>query len=108
MEVIENIFLVIGRDLACQQEVSLALTKNPPIYYYNVVDSTFSNYAGVFAYLTRVNTAYRMMHLFANRIYARDECHAMNLVSWIETFIFIRGVIIQMKPMKWCNNIFDK
>ena len=39
-------FLVSGRDLACQQEVSLALTKTPPIHYYNVVDSAFSNYAG--------------------------------------------------------------
>ena len=56
----------------------------------------------------RVNTAYRVTHLYANGIYAHDECHAMNLVSWIETFIFIRGVVIQMKPMKWCNNIFDK
>ena len=44
---------------------------------------------------------------YANGIYARDERQAMNLVSWIETFIFIRGVIIQMKPMKWCNNIFE-
>ena len=47
-----------------------------------------------------------MMHLYANEIYACDECQAINLVSWIETFIFIRGVIIQMKPMKWCDNIF--
>ena len=39
-------FLVSGHDLACQQEVSLALTKTPPIHYYNVVDSAFSNYAG--------------------------------------------------------------
>ena len=39
-------FLVSGRDLACQQEVSLALTKTSPIHYYNVVDSAFSNYAG--------------------------------------------------------------
>ena len=39
-------FLVSGRDLTCQQEVSLALTKTPPIHYYNVVDSGFSNYAG--------------------------------------------------------------
>ena len=39
-------FLVSGRDLACQQEVSLALTKTPPIHYYNVVDSAFSNYPG--------------------------------------------------------------
>ena len=39
-------FLVSGRDLACQQKVSLALTKTPPIHYYNVVESAFSNYAG--------------------------------------------------------------
>ena len=39
-------FLVSGRDLACQQEVSLALTKTSPIRYYNVVDSAFSNYVG--------------------------------------------------------------
>ena len=45
-EVIYSKFLVSGRDLACQQEVSLALTKTPPIHYYNVVDSAFSNYAG--------------------------------------------------------------
>ena len=36
-------FLVSGRDLACQQEVSLALTKTPPSYNYNMVDSAFSN-----------------------------------------------------------------
>ena len=41
-----NIFLVSGRDLACQQEISLALTKTPPIHYYNMVDRAFSNYAG--------------------------------------------------------------
>ena len=40
-----QIFLVSGRDLACQQEVSLALTKTPPVHYYNVVDSAFSNNA---------------------------------------------------------------
>ena len=39
-------FLVSGRDLARQQEVSSGLTKTPPIRYYNVVDSAFSNYAG--------------------------------------------------------------
>ena len=33
------------------------------------------------------------------RNYASDKRHAMILVSWIETFIFIRGVIIQMKPL---------
>ena len=54
----------------------------------------------VVAYLTHLNTSYHMMHLYANGIYTRDERHTMNLVSWIETFIFIRGVIIQMKPMK--------
>ena len=37
---------------------------------------------------------------FLYGIYARDERHAINLVSWIEVLIFIRGVIIQMKPMK--------
>ena len=46
----------------------------------------------------RVNTAYRVTHLYANEIYARDECHAMILDSWIETFIFTRDVIIQIKP----------
>ena len=39
-------FLVSGSDLACQQEVSLAQTKAPPIHYYNVVNSAFSNYGG--------------------------------------------------------------
>ena len=42
----------------------------------------------------RMNTAYRVTHLHANGIYACDERHAMNLVSWIETFIFKWGVII--------------
>ena len=46
--------------------------------------------------------------MYTNEIYARDKRHVMILVSWIETFIFVRGVIIQMKPMKWCNDIFDK
>ena len=54
----------------------------------------------VVAYLTHVNTTYHVTHLYANEFYARDERHAMILVSWIETFIFIRGVIIQMKSMK--------
>ena len=38
--------------------------------------------------------------LYANGIYACDKRHALILVSWIETFIFITGVIIQMTPMK--------
>ena len=33
-------------------------------------------------------------------MYAHDKWHPMILVSWIEAFIFIRGVIIQMEPMK--------
>ena len=40
------------------------------------------------------------MHMYANEIYARDERHTMILISWIETFIFIRDLIIQMKPVK--------
>ena len=47
------------------------------------------------------------MRLYTNETYARDEQHAMILVSWIETLIFIRGVIIQMKPIK-CSNFFGK
>ena len=42
----EDAFLVSGRDLDCQQEVSLALTKTPPIHYYDMLDSVFSSYAG--------------------------------------------------------------
>ena len=49
---------------------------------------------GVFAYLMHVHTACHVTHLYANGSYARDKCHAMILVSWI------RGVIMQMKPMK--------
>ena len=55
---------------------------------------------GEVTYLTRMNTAYRVTQLYANGIYTRNECHAMILVSWIETFISIRSVIIQMKLMK--------
>ena len=62
---------------------------------------------GVVAYLTLVNTVYRVTRMYANGIYTRDERHAMILISWIETFSFIRGVIIQMTPMKWYN-IFNK
>ena len=42
---------------------------------------------------------YPMTYLYANGIYAYDERHAMILVYWIETFIFIRDVIIQMTPI---------
>ena len=36
------------------------------------------------------------------------KCQAMILVSWIETYILVSGVIIQMMAMKWCHNVFDK
>ena len=51
-----------------------------------------------------VYTVYRVTRLYANAIYACDKHHTMILVSWIwiETFIFIRGVIIQMTP---CNEM---
>ena len=55
-----------------------------------------------------MNIAYHVKCLYANGFYVRDERPAINLVSWIETFIVVRGIIIQMMPMKWCNNIFDK
>ena len=32
--ILSNSYLVSGHDLACQQEVSLALTKTLPIHYY--------------------------------------------------------------------------
>ena len=51
-------------------------------------------------YLMGVKTAYRVTYLYANEIYARDERHMIIFVSRIETFIFIREVFIQMKPMK--------
>ena len=44
----------------------------------------------VIVYLTRVNRAYRLTHLYADRIYAHDEHHAIILVFWIDTLIFIR------------------
>ena len=52
----------------------------------------------VVAYLTLVNTAYRVTHMYTNGIYARDERHEMKLFLGLKHFI--RGVIIQMKPMK--------
>ena len=52
---------------------------------------------GIVVYLLHVNTAFCVTHLYTNEIYARDERHAKILVSWSS---FIRGVIIQMKPMK--------
>ena len=45
-ETVDIPFLVSGRGIACQQEVSLVLAKTPPIHYQTVVDSAFSIYAG--------------------------------------------------------------
>ena len=45
------------------------------------------------------------MHLYANGIYACDERYAMNLVSWIEKFIFRKGYNETNEMM---YNIFDK
>ena len=28
--------------------------------------------------------------------------------GFLDWNIFMRGVIIQMKPVEWCNDIFDK
>ena len=38
--------------------------------------------------------------MYANGIHTHDERHAMILVSGIETFISLMGVIIQMKQLK--------
>ena len=49
----ENPFLVSGCGLACQQEISLVLAKTPPIHYWTVMNSSFSNYAGSCVFNTR-------------------------------------------------------
>ena len=59
------------------------------------MDSAFNSYAG---YL-RINVSVHHVSRDASvrkRNLTRDERDAMILVSWIETFIFIRVVIIQM------------
>ena len=56
-------------------ERSATYTINLPIQQFRVV----------IAYLMRVNNAYRVTHLYANGIYARDERHAIKLVSWIDS-----------------------
>ena len=63
---------------------------------------------GYVAYLIRVNTANRVTRLHANGIYARDERHAMILVSWTETFIFHKRCNYSNDANKICNNIFYK
>ena len=52
----------------------------------------------VVAYLTRMH---RETCLNANRIYMHDECHSMNLVSWIEIHISIWSVIIQWHQINY-------
>ena len=105
------IFLVSRHGLACQQEISLVLAKILPIHLLddtkNVYGLLVQQLRRVVAHLACMNTTYCVTHLYANEIYVPDERHAMILVSWIEIFIFIRGVIIEMMPVKWCDNIFD-
>ena len=74
--------------------MSMKEGKKSAVYTVNL---PIQQFRGVTAYLTRVNTTYRLTHLYlyANGIYARDECHAINWVAWIKTFIFIRSVIIK-------------
>ena len=58
--------------------MSMKKGKKSAVYTVNLYIQQFR---GVVAYLTRVNTVYRVTHLYANGICARDECHAINLVS---------------------------
>ena len=48
------------------------------------------------------SATHQCLFLVSGRDFTRFKrmTNAMILVSWIETFIFIRGVIIQIKPMK--------
>ena len=72
--------------------MSMKEGKRSAVYTVNL---PIQQFRGVVAYLTRLNTAYRLTHLYANGIYAHDERHAINWVAWIKTFIFIRSVIIK-------------
>ena len=49
---------------------------------------------GVVLDLMHVNTTYQVTLLYANGIHMCDIRHAVTFVSWIETFIFIRGGVI--------------
>ena len=92
------IFLVSGRGIACQQEISLVLAKTLSIHYWTVMDSASitrpwwiarSPITRDVAYLTHMNSAHHVTHLYANGIHVHDESQALILVSWIETYIFI-------------------
>ena len=91
------------RGLQCYNEVenatmSMKEGKRSAVYTVNL---PIQQFRGVVAYLTRMNTAYRVTHMYANGIYPPPhECHAIYSVSWIVTLIFIRGVIIQIKLLK--------
>ena len=92
---IKKIFLVSGHGLACQQEISLVLTKTPPIHYYTTDEWPIQKLHGADAYSTHVHFAYGMTHLYTNRIYVCDHHHTIILVSWIETLIFLRGELFK-------------
>ena len=82
--------------LTCQQKFSLKLRPSITITWW-IARPAITQGSCIF---NARKHAYRVTHLYANGIHARDESHVINLVFWIETFIFIRGVINQMKPMK--------
>ena len=47
-------------------------------------------------------------HLYANKIYVCDDRNPdeFGFLDW--NIYFHKGVIIQMMPVKWCDNIFNK
>ena len=57
-------FLVSGHGLVCQQEISLVLAKTPPIHYWTVINSVFTNTRGSYLFNMRehrvsgINTMY--------------------------------------------------
>ena len=59
----------------------------------------------VVACLMCMNSVCQVACLYDNGIYVHDERHPIILVSWIETFIFIKGEIIQITQVKLCYSI---
>ena len=78
---------VSERGVTCQQEISLFLFKTPSIHALPV--KCIQQLRGVVAYLTQVNTAYRVTRLYA----VKFNC-VMNATQWfwfLETFCFYKG-----------------
>ena len=89
----------------------LLMRLDTPLHGNNARGATYAVYYASVA----AQTVFENIKMAALRAMSEEKCcspfpcffipwrHGMNLV-------FIRGVIIQMKPMKWCasNNIFDK